>query len=156
MISETAEENGLKIGDVVTVEPLGTQLRVVGVLDGQSTFGHVDVAYVPLKTWQEIRAGARPGEPVPPRVYEDITAVAVKGKDVNLAAGDAAADTTSLTLDESFGASPGYTAETSTLSLIQAFLYAISALVVGAFFTCLLYTSPSPRDRTRSRMPSSA
>ena len=24
------------------------------------------------------------------------------------------------------------------------------------FDTCLLYTSPSPRDRTRSRMPSSA
>ena len=24
------------------------------------------------------------------------------------------------------------------------------------FNTCLLYTSPSPRDRTRSRMPSSA
>jgi len=24
------------------------------------------------------------------------------------------------------------------------------------FFACLLYTSPSPRDRTRSRMPSSA
>ena len=28
------------------------------------------------------------------------------------------------------------------------------ALVEG--MTCLLYTSPSPRDRTRSRMPSSA
>ena len=26
----------------------------------------------------------------------------------------------------------------------------------GSAFTCLLYTSPSPRDRTRSRMPSSA
>ena len=25
-----------------------------------------------------------------------------------------------------------------------------------ALFACLLYTSPSPRDRTRSRMPSSA
>ena len=25
-----------------------------------------------------------------------------------------------------------------------------------SFLTCLLYTSPSPRDRTRSRMPSSA
>ena len=24
------------------------------------------------------------------------------------------------------------------------------------FYPCLLYTSPSPRDRTRSRMPSSA
>ena len=28
--------------------------------------------------------------------------------------------------------------------------------LLGAFTTCLLYTSPSPRDRTRSRMPSSA
>ena len=26
----------------------------------------------------------------------------------------------------------------------------------GQTFVCLLYTSPSPRDRTRSRMPSSA
>ena len=26
----------------------------------------------------------------------------------------------------------------------------------GYTYTCLLYTSPSPRDRTRSRMPSSA
>ena len=31
-------------------------------------------------------------------------------------------------------------------------------LTLGAFdpWACLLYTSPSPRDRTRSRMPSSA
>ena len=29
-------------------------------------------------------------------------------------------------------------------------------IVVSAVLTCLLYTSPSPRDRTRSRMPSSA
>ena len=30
------------------------------------------------------------------------------------------------------------------------------SLFVGACVVCLLYTSPSPRDRTRSRMPSSA
>ena len=30
------------------------------------------------------------------------------------------------------------------------------AFVYSVFATCLLYTSPSPRDRTRSRMPSSA
>ena len=29
-------------------------------------------------------------------------------------------------------------------------------IVDDVFETCLLYTSPSPRDRTRSRMPSSA
>ena len=27
---------------------------------------------------------------------------------------------------------------------------------LNTVFSCLLYTSPSPRDRTRSRMPSSA
>ena len=40
-----------------------------------------------------------------------------------------------------------YEFEGSTLS------YLIDIL---AYNTCLLYTSPSPRDRTRSRMPSSA
>ena len=28
--------------------------------------------------------------------------------------------------------------------------------LAGKFYTCLLYTSPSPRDRQKSRMPSSA
>ena len=33
----------------------------------------------------------------------------------------------------------------------------VDSLGIGTFRTgCLLYTSPSPRDRTRSRMPSSA
>ena len=36
---------------------------------------------------------------------------------------------------EAFGASPGYTAETMTIQLIQVFLYVITALVIGAFFT---------------------
>ena len=31
-----------------------------------------------------------------------------------------------------------------------------AAALLGEHETCLLYTSPSPRDRTRSRMPSSA
>ena len=30
------------------------------------------------------------------------------------------------------------------------------AMVMDRLLSCLLYTSPSPRDRTRSRMPSSA
>ena len=34
--------------------------------------------------------------------------------------------------------------------------YQPSILSAGTVSTCLLYTSPSPRDRTRSRMPSSA
>ena len=35
-------------------------------------------------------------------------------------------------------------------------LYIIANLLLVARFTCLLYTSPSPRDVEESRMPSSA
>ena len=56
-----------------------------------------------------------------------------------------------------------FTAATG-LSLLEGFqkrnplylpLYLVVSLVTGTF-TCLLYTSPSPRDRQKSRMPSSA
>ena len=40
-----------------------------------------------------------------------------------------------MPLKESFNASPGYQAETMTLEMIKVFLYAICALVVGAFFS---------------------
>ncbi|AEA24165.1 ABC transporter permease [Pseudonocardia benzenivorans] len=139
VVSATAIDAGLRLGDTVTLDRIGTELTVVGVLDGQHTFGHVDVGYVPLRTWQEIRAGAGPGDPVPAHAYDEITAVALRtAPGTDLAAGDEAAGTASMTLEESFGASPGYTAETATLGMIQVFLYAISALVVGAFFTVLV------------------
>jgi putative ABC transport system permease protein len=140
VISATAADEGIGIGDVIIVEPNGTELEVVGILGDQHTFGHVEVGYVPLPTWQEIRAGMRPGEDVPDHVYQEFTAVAVEAEPdskLNLKGGDQAAGTTSLTRTESFEASPGYSAESSTLQLIQGFLYGITALVVGAFFTVL-------------------
>lgn len=140
VISSTAAEEGVEIGDTIILQPSEAELTVVDVLEDQHTFGHVDVGYLPLRSWQEARAGVRPGDVVPDRVYEEFTAVAVlleDGADVDLAAVDEEAGTTSMTREQSFGASPGYTAETSTLQLIQWFLYAISALVVGAFFTVL-------------------
>ena len=38
----------------------------------------------------------------------------------------------------------------------KQFLKRVERTGFGQFLFCLLYTSPSPRDRTRSRMPSSA
>ena len=38
----------------------------------------------------------------------------------------------------------------------QAFEILKTSMDYGINHICLLYTSPSPRDRTRSRMPSSA
>ena len=39
---------------------------------------------------------------------------------------------------------------------IELFFILSSVWLHQYYYVCLLYTSPSPRDRTRSRMPSSA
>ena len=52
-----------------------------------------------------------------------------------MGAADSAADTVTMSRTKAFGASPGFTAETMTINLIQVFLYVITALVIGAFFT---------------------
>ena len=41
-------------------------------------------------------------------------------------------------------------------SLTTDTAYTVTAQNIGDFATCLLYTSPSPRDVEESRMPSSA
>ncbi|MCQ1950250.1 ABC transporter permease [Arthrobacter sp. zg-Y859] len=143
VVSATAAEEGLHIGDVVTLERIGVELTVVGYTDGQATFGHVDLAYLPLDTWQYLASGqSSPGAPTADTVsgvdFDTASTVALKaadGADIDFAAGDEAAGTVTSTLAESFNASPGYSAETMTLEMIQIFLYAICALVVGAFFT---------------------
>ena len=40
---------------------------------------------------------------------------------------------------------------------INAIIESMNPIMIGfSVYTCLLYTSPSPRDRQKSRMPSSA
>ncbi|HEY3334009.1 MAG TPA: ABC transporter permease [Candidatus Limnocylindrales bacterium] len=143
VVSPTARAEGLDLGTVVTIDHMSTRLVVVGFTDGQATFGHVDVAYLPLPTWQLIASGyAQPGAPTQAQIDAldapgaSVVALQPKpGASLDLAAGDSAAHTVTRTLEASLAASPGYTAETMTLSMIQVFLYAICALVVGAFFT---------------------
>lgn len=143
VVSETARSEGVEIGTVVTLDRLDTELAVIGFTEGQATFGHVDMAFLPLDTWRLVASGAaQPGIPTQAQVdaldFDVASVIALKaepGAELDLAAGDAAAETTAVSLKESFNSSPGYEAETLTLSLIQVFLYAICALVVGAFFT---------------------
>ncbi|PRI12133.1 ABC transporter permease [Leucobacter massiliensis] len=143
VLSETARDEGVGLGDIITLDRVDTELRVVGFTEGQTTFGHVDMAFLHLDTWRLIAAGAaQPGSPTQEQVdalaSELASVIAIHaepGGELDLAAGDASAHTSSVPLEESFNSSPGYEAETLTLSMIQVFLYAICALVVGAFFT---------------------
>ena len=47
-------------------------------------------------------------------------------------------------------------AEVITVSIKDSGFIGLGECVPYKRYGCLLYTSPSPRDRTRSRMPSSA
>ncbi|MFC7788449.1 ABC transporter ATP-binding protein [Microbacterium sp. MAHUQ-60] len=143
IVSEPLRDEGVEIGTVITLDRLDVELTVIGFTEGQATFGHVDIAYLPIGTWQllasgEAAAGAPTAEQVEAADFSYSSVVALRaddGAEPDYAAIDSKGGTTTMSLTESFNASPGYEAETLTLSMIQVFLYAICALVVGAFFT---------------------
>ena len=50
---------------------------------------------------------------------------------------------------------PMVESDTNAVLMVESDINAV-LMVDEVVYACLLYTSPSPRDRTRSRMPSSA
>lgn len=123
LVSAQTVSEGVHVGQTITLAGSGTVLRVAGVGD-TGTYGHANVAFTPLPTWQRAMTGGR----------DVFSAVALRlASGVPVAAIDAAAQTTLYTKSGAYVGSPGYTAETATMSLIRGFLYVIVALVLGAF-----------------------
>lgn len=129
VLSQAFQAQGVRVGDRFQVGGSGVTLPVLGFTYAGS-YGHVDLAFTSLATWQRITYGADP--------RGRFSAIALRipaGTDV--AAIDASAGTGTLTKQASYAGSPGYTAETQTMTMIRMFLLVISALIVGAFFTVL-------------------
>src|SRR5690606_23009460 len=64
VVSESLRDEGVQIGTVVTLDRIDVELTVVGFTEGQATFGHVNIAYLPLDPWRLMAAGvAEPGAP---------------------------------------------------------------------------------------------
>ncbi|MGN7703027.1 ABC transporter permease [Cellulosimicrobium sp. 22601] len=128
-----ADALGADVGDQVGAGPL--DLRVAAVEDAEADFAHTPVAWVALDDWQAV--GARGGDA---QDGPTATVVALRfGDDAPsadaLAAADADLGTVTATPREARSAISSFTAENLSLTLMQVFLLAISALVVGAFFT---------------------
>jgi putative ABC transport system permease protein len=129
VLSESLAAEGVEVGDRYYVAGSRVALPVLGFTYG-GTYGHVDLAYTSLETWQALAYGTEPDG--------RFSAIALRGTDgVDLARVDRAAGTETLTKAEAYAGSPGYSAETTTMTLIRGFLLVISALVIGAFFTVL-------------------
>ncbi|MEU6310870.1 ABC transporter permease [Streptomyces sp. NPDC047014] len=119
------ELGGLAAGDRLRIGQL--ELTVAAV-SGTAAYSHTPVVWMDLNDWQRV---GNPGTSIDTLA----TVVAVSGSGLDLAAADRAAGTRTRTVDEALGAIGSYRAENSSLQLMRGFLFAISALVIGAFFT---------------------
>ena len=127
VLSEELRDTGITEGDMVTIVGPQISLPVVGFTYAGS-YGHVPIAFTSLSTW----AGLVYGD----EGRHQFSAIAVRdpgGADLDAIA--QASQTEVMSKTAAFEGSPGYPAETATMTLIRAFLILISALVVGAFFT---------------------
>jgi putative ABC transport system permease protein len=131
VLSSTFADEGVKVGDVFRLGGSEVTLPVVGFTIAGS-YGHVPIAFTSLATWQSIAYGSD--------ARGRVSAIALKapaGSGQAVAAAAAASGTEVITKERSYDGSPGFTAETTTMTLIRGFLLIISALIVGAFFTVL-------------------
>ncbi|WP_433260496.1 ABC transporter permease [Actinosynnema sp. CS-041913] len=121
--SPAADDLGVTTGDTVTLA--GRDLTVTTVR-GEAYFSHTPVVWTSLATWRHTA----------PPATGDMTVIALKTtSDTDLAAADAAAGTRTVAKDDSLPAIGSYSSENGSLQLMRGFLFAISALVIGAFFT---------------------
>ncbi|MET8171951.1 ABC transporter permease [Streptomyces clavifer] len=121
---QAADALGAGAGDTVRLS--GAEVTVDAVA-GDASYSHTPVVWASLDDWQGF---GRDGGSV-----ARATVIALTTHGADLSAGDLAAGTRTLTLDESLTAIGSYQAENGSLQLMRGFLFAISALVIGAFFT---------------------
>lgn len=127
---EIAEDFGVAEGDTVTMG--GTELTVDGVVPTES-YSHTPAVWTDIDTWRGIDPRVRHAE------GEDAPVAGVVASDVSLSEAidqaDTEADTVTTDLSDSLRAIGSFSSENSSLVTMQGFLYAISALVIGAFLT---------------------
>lgn len=131
IITQGLADSGVHVGDQLSFDRSNTVLTVTGIVP-KSTYGHVDVAYTALAVWQVATYNALDATTATTLVS---SAAIVADGSVDIGALATAADLDIVSKTTAFNGSPGYSAETSTMTLIRGFLYVIAAMILGAFFT---------------------
>ncbi len=135
VVSRGIASHGVRAGDRLTLDRSRVALHVVGIAP-PATYGHVDLVYAPIALWRQATYGQVTGGVLPPSARGLASAVALQVRPgVDVAAVGSRLGVDIVTKQQAYAGSPGYVAETATMSLIIDFLYVIAALIVGAFFT---------------------
>ncbi|NEK87247.1 ABC transporter permease [Blastococcus saxobsidens] len=120
-----ADELEARIGGTVTVA--GQELLVADNA-GDASYSHTPVMWMSLDDFQAL-TGSTGGA-----VRATVVALTTTS-DADLAAADTELGTTTVSRDDALSAIGSFTSENGSLQLMRGFLFAISALVIGAFFT---------------------
>lgn len=123
-----AAEADLSAGDQVST---GAGELTVERVTTDAFYSHTPVVWTTLDTWQGSRPDRTTGEQAPLATVLAVNA----GDGAELSAADSAAHTVSATVGDSLTAIGSFSSENGSLLMMQGLLYAISALVVGAFIT---------------------
>jgi len=140
IVSRDLVDEGVKIGQTITLDRVLTELVVVGIVDESRNIGHLPIIYAPLRKWQEATygppGGPPPGEKLPDIVFDFVSVVMLQLEDgVDVAGLDEDNETITMDRLEYYAASTGYTSEVRSVQMIQSLLFVISAVVIGAFFS---------------------
>lgn len=135
VISRGLARSGLRVGGRIIIDRSNVVLHVIGIAP-KATYGHVDLVYAPIALWRQATYRLVTGGRLPASARGLASAAALQVRPgVNLTAISRRLGVDIVTKQQAYAGSPGYTAETATMSLIVYFLYVIAALIVGAFFT---------------------
>ncbi|MFJ7181807.1 ABC transporter permease [Streptomyces massasporeus] len=128
VLSTTAGDDlGVGAGDALTLA--GQRLKVAAVA-GDAHYSHTPVIWTSLDTWQKTAPPTGTGD------GPTATVIALRTtSQADTAATDHQVGTKTVSTDDSLPAIGSYTSENGSLQLMRGFLFAISALVIGAFFT---------------------
>ncbi|MFI1737648.1 FtsX-like permease family protein [Streptomyces sioyaensis] len=118
---------GVRAGDALT---LGGRTCTVAAVSGAAMYSHTPVVWLSLTDWR--RAGG--GSGAAGGTAATVLALSTTGS-ADLAAADARLGTRTVGTGDALEAIGSYRAENGSLQLMRGFLFAISALVIGAFFT---------------------
>ncbi|MEU2790834.1 ABC transporter permease [Streptomyces sp. NPDC007100] len=133
---KAAEELGVRAGDAFTLN--GRRLTAAAV-SGEAMYSHTPVVWTSLADWAGAPGGGSGGSGGAGGSGGGADAATVVALTTSGGADVAAADrrlgTRTVTTGEALRAIGSYTAENGSLQLMRGFLFAISALVIGAFFT---------------------
>ncbi|TDC86953.1 ABC transporter permease [Actinomadura sp. 7K507] len=122
--AELAGSTGLAAGDRGRVS--GREFTVAGT-GGASSYSHAPVAWIGIEDWRALDQGGGGQAATVLLLHET--------GHPDLDAADRRLGTTTLALGDAKSAIPSFSGENGSLQLMRGFLFVISALVIGAFFT---------------------